>query len=212
MTETLPPVGLKQRMPLDVLTDALCEYLSNGIIEEAPLLGNLKSIFSGPYNIQLAFNGIKSCILNPSIQDFLKANKEGLIMALRHPEDAKIIDLSMINIRYPFSYYVTSILATNLELQPQLSREVLINLLGKKYTMNATAIKGLRVGLTHLVEGGLLQRVKSGVYGLNDNLKPRYKVTLDFWRMSHILNNPLLVDLTDESLAFSPYVNLISKK
>ena len=76
MTDKTTQVSIKQRVPLDIFCCTLADYLNKGEINEQYLLENLHSVFSGEYNIKLAFNYIKSSILNPLINETLVQNKK----------------------------------------------------------------------------------------------------------------------------------------
>lgn len=109
MTDKTIQVSIKQRVPLDIFCCTLADYLNKGEINEQYLLENLHSVFSGEYNIKLAFNYIKSSILNPLINETLVQNKTKILAALKIPFEANVIAISLINVRFPFCYYFTAL-------------------------------------------------------------------------------------------------------
>ena len=111
MTDKTIQISIKQRVPLDIFCCTLADYLNKGEINEQYLLENLHSVFSGEYNIKLTFNYIKSSILNPLINETLVQNKTKILAALKIPFEANVIAISLINVRFPFCYYFTTLLA-----------------------------------------------------------------------------------------------------
>src|SRR5699024_7271610 len=99
--------------------------LNKGEINEQYLLENLHSVFSGEYNIKLTFNYIKSSILNPLINETLVQNKTKILAALKIPFEANVIAISLINVRFPFCYYFTTLLAKYMRLETELSRDTI---------------------------------------------------------------------------------------
>lgn len=212
MTDKTTQVSIKQRIPLDILCCTLADYLNKGEINEQYLLENLHSVFSGEYNIRLAFNYIKSSILNPLINDSLVQNKSEILTAFKVPAEANVIAISLINVRFPFCYYISALLAKYMRLEAELSRDTINKLIGKDYPLNGTCKKAVRVSLTQLIDMGVIKRIKVGLYGWNEPISVKNKITTRLWTESFFINNPLL-DRTDTELElFDPYFLYIKKE
>ena len=159
MTDKTIQISIKQRVPLDIFCCTLADYLNKGEINEQYLLENLHSVFSGEYNIKLTFNYIKSSILNPLINETLVQNKTKILAALKIPFEANVIAISLINVRFPFCYYFTTLLAKYMRLETELSRDTINKLVGKDYPLNGTCKKAIRVSLTQLIDMGVIKRI-----------------------------------------------------
>ena len=168
MTDKTIQISIKQRVPLDIFCCTLADYLNKGEINEQYLFENLHSVFSGEYNIKLTFNYIKSSILNSLINETLVQNKTKILAALKIPFEANVIAISLINVRFPFCYYFTALLAKYMRLETELSRDTINKLVGKDYPLNGTCKKAIRVSLTQLIDMGVIKRIKIGLYAWNE--------------------------------------------
>ena len=191
MTDKTIQVSIKQRVPLDIFCCTLADYLNKGEINEQYLFENLHSVFSGEYNIKLTFNYIKSSILNPLINETLVQNKTKILAALRIPFEANVIAISLINVRFPFCYYFTALLAKYMRLETELSRDTINKLVGKDYPLNGTCKKAIRVSLTQLIDMGVIKRIKIGLYAWNEPISVKNKITAKLWA-DILINHPFV--------------------
>ncbi len=210
MTDRQNQVSIKQRIPLDILCLSLQEYLTEGAINEPLLIANLQSAFTGPSGVNRARIEIKAVITNPVIADFLTTHKEEIIEALKKPIDAKAIAFSLINSHFLFCYHVTALLAKHLRLEPELSKENIMKLVGKKFQMNVTGEKALKIALQHMLDIGIIVRPRIGLYSFGSPLKVSQSVTSNLWKECYYINNPLISRSDTELLLFEPYFNFIT--
>lgn len=150
--------------------------------------------------------------MNPLINETLVQNKTKILAALKIPFEANVIAISLINVRFPFCYYFTALLAKYMRLETELSRDTINKLVGKDYPLNGTCKKAIRVSLTQLIDMGVIKRIKIGLYAWNEPISVKNKITAKLWAESFFINNQLL-DRTDTELQlFDPYFLYIKEE
>lgn len=209
MTDRHNQVSIKQRIPLDILCLSLQEYLTEGKVNEPLLIANLQSAFAGPSGVNRARIEIKAVIANPAVADFLSTRKVEILDALKRSTDAKAIAFSLINSHFLFCYHVASLLAKHFRLETELSKDAIMKLISKKFQMNVTGEKALKIALQHMLDTCIISRPRIGLYSFGTPLKVYHKVTTDLWKECYYINNPLISRTDTESLLFDPYFNFI---
>lgn len=209
MTDNVPRIGINQRIPLDLLNEALSMFL-NDRWDENILTESLKTEYTGENRIKKAIKEFESIILRSSLHDFLLENKAQVAEALKSRDDQSLILIALINLRSPFCYEVACALASQFRLQDEVTTELLSRLVGKKYGYNKSVLNALYRAVPHLIDAGLLLRPKVGVFTQAEKKRPTFDITRTIWRESFYANNPLWNRDDMENLLFEPYFKYLS--
>ncbi len=94
---------------------------------------------------------------------------------------------------------------TEFRLQDEISRDLIIRMLGTKYGANKS-VQNVQINVTaQMLECELIKRDKMGVYAYAEPQKPMHKVTYELWRESYFVNEPLANREDTDSVLFEPY-------
>lgn len=209
MTENTFKIQINQRLPLDVVADALRMFL-NDAWNEQELKEALSTEYTGENRIRKAIQEIERTIPRSQLHNFLLANKTEILEALNTKDDRNIILIALINARSPFCYEVACALASQFRLQDEVTTELLSRLVGKKYGYNKSVLNALYRAVPQLAEAGLVLRPKVGVYQEAEKKTPIHEITRTIWRESFYANNPLWSREYTEDLLFEPYFKFLS--
>lgn len=201
-------IDIKQRIPLDILYDALKMHLTEGI-DDQRLKELAKLRFQGESGIWRTTNHIKAVLNDENIAPFLQLHKDKLLTAIE-TTDRNIILLAIINAHFPFQYFIFTTLAAQFRLQDEVNRQLLSRLIGTKYTFNMASEKAMKVVLQHMIEAEVLQRIQLGVYAPTEPVVTKNAITADIWRESFFINNPLWSRENTDDLIFEPYFRYIT--
>ena len=201
-------IDIKQRIPLDILYDALKMHLTEGI-DDQRLKELAKLRFQGESGIWRTTNHIKAVLNDENIAPFLQLHKDKLLTAIE-TTDRNIILLAIINAHFPFQYFIFTTLAAQFRLQDEVNRQLLSRLIGTKYTFNMASEKAMKVVLQHMIEAEVLQRIQLGVYAPTEPVVTKNAITADIWRESFFINNPLWNRENTDDLIFEPYFRYIA--
>lgn len=209
MTDNTPKIGINQRLPLDILSEALTMFLKE-TWDEQILTEALKTEYTGENRIKKAIREFESIIVRSLLHDLLLENRTEVLEALKNKDDQSLILIALINARSPFCYEVTCALASQFRLQDEVTTELLSRLVGKKYGYNKAILNALYRAVPHLIDAGLLLRPKVGVFTQAEKKKPSFDITRTIWRESFYANNPLWNRDDMENLLFEPYFKYLS--
>ena len=201
-------IDIKQRIPLDILYDALKMHLTEGI-DDQRLKELAKLRFQGESGIWRSSLHIKAVLNDEKITPFLQNHKDKLLTAIE-TTDRNIILLAIINAHFPFQYFMFTTLAAQFRLQDDANRQLISRLIGTKYTYNTTSEKAMTIVLQHMIEAEVLQRIQLGVYAPTEPVVAKNAITADIWRESFFINNPLWSRENTDDLIFEPYFRYLT--
>ena len=114
-------IDIKQRIPLDILYDALKMHLTEGIDDQR--LKELAQLrFQGESGIWRTTVHIKAVLNDEKITPFLLTHKDELLQSIE-TTDRNIILLAIINAHFPFQYFIFTTLAAQFRLQDEVNRK-----------------------------------------------------------------------------------------
>jgi|GEM_PF-460498 hypothetical protein len=204
-------LGIQQRIPLDVLCEALKMELSDGFDEV--LLGELlKTEYNGENRIRKSIYQIHSAVCSTALTPLLREHASDVLTALNSAADRHLILMAVIHARYSFCYDVASLIASQLRLQDTISSELLNRLIGQKYGMNKSTENSRNCAVPQLIEAKMMSRVKTGLYASTEPQEPRFDISRAIWKESFFINNPLYNRLDSETMLFEPYFRYIKSE
>lgn len=210
MTVKDKPLGIQQRIPLDILNIALQDELKDGI-NEVRIKELLQTEYQGSNRVNKTLVQIKTIIANKSIMDFIKVHKEKVLNALNSNTDKNLILIALICARYPFCYDVIVIMSKQFRLQDTINTPLLMRLVGDKYGSNKSCENSVYSTIPQFIEAGLFFRPTNGVYEFNEPLKYYHEITFEIWKECFYMNEPLSNREDVDNLYFEPFFRFIDK-
>lgn len=210
MEENKYKVGFNQRLPLDVMAEALRMCLED-CWDDQSLRETLQTEYEGENRIKKAIAELKTTVARSVMMPILQENKDAVLKALKNKNDRNVILTAIVNARSPFCYDVTTALASQFRLQDEINTDLLTRLIGKKYGYNKSILNTLYRVVPQLIEGGMIVRPKTGLFQPAPAIHITYDITKTLWRESFYVNNPLWNRNNTEDLIFEPYFRYIAE-
>ena len=208
MSENEKSLGLHQRIPMDILLEALrAELNDEQDLERLSQLVNTE--YAGENRQKKGFRQIKTTLAGNPLVTFAKEHRDEVLTALKSIPDRHLILSAILVARYPICYDVFCILSKQFRLQDEINTDLILRLLGAKYGANKSVYNVQINVVAQMLECGLINRVKTGVYSYMDPIKPIYAITYKMWQESYYLNEPLANREDTESVMFEPYFRYI---
>ena len=204
MAETDKSLGLHQRIPMDILLEAFkAEITEEQDLERLSELINTE--YAGENRQKKGFRQVKTTLADNRLVELSKARKDEVMVALKSAADKNLILSAVIVARYPFCYDLFCLLAKQFRLQDEINTDLILRMLGAKYGANKSVYNVQINAVAQMLEAKLIRRAKVGVYEFCEPQKPAHKVTIDLWRESYFVNEPLAIREDRESVIFEPY-------
>lgn len=204
MAENEKSLGLHQRIPMDILLEALrAELNEEQDLERLSQLVNTE--YAGENRQKKGFRQVKTTLAGNPLVSFAKERKDEVMAALKSVPDRNLILSAVMVARYPVCYDTYCLMAKQFRLQDEISRDLIIRMLGTKYGANKS-VQNVQINVTaQMVECGLIKRDKMGVYAYAEPQRPLYPITHQMWQESYFLNEPLANREDTESVLFEPF-------
>ncbi len=160
-------IGLEQRVPLEFLNQGMITLLETGEVSKEELLNLMLTVTKGKNRAERAASYAARIIRADNM--VIKKIKEHFTTEpyARYPEkDKKLIMLCLASVVYPIMYDALCIIGTQLKIQKTITRAFITRKLSRKYGSNRTFEVAVDALVPMIVETGLIERVKLGVYSL----------------------------------------------
>lgn len=165
-------IGIGQYFPYEVMNHAIIEFLATGDIDKEELFDTIKQYFNGDNRAKKAAQALYSVITRPSdLQAVIKRVYTAESFFSLGEADKKIIDLSLVCTRFPFVMDVVKSFADVLSIQELVSTKYIFTSIASIYGTNQTVDDGLAASYYFLKEGGLIKRVKPGLFKQGEKIK-----------------------------------------
>ena len=201
-------LGLHQRIPLDILLQAIQAVLEDKLDEER-LVELIATEYAGENRQRKGVHQIRTTIINNPILEYCKEHKVEVLSAIKSESDRNLILSAVIVARYPFCFDLFGILANQFRLQDEINTDLILRLLGAKYGANKSVYNVQINAVAQMLEAGLIQRKTVGVYTFPGALKANHKITYEIWKESYYINVPLANRDDSECIFFEPYFRYI---
>jgi hypothetical protein len=208
MADNEKSLGLHQRIPMDILLEALrAELNDEQDMERLSQLINTE--YAGENRQKKGFRQVKTTLAGNPLVTFAKEHKEEVLAALKSAPDRNLILSALMVARYPVCYDTYCLMAKQFRLQDEISRDLIIRMLGTKYGANKS-VQNVQINVVaQMLECELIERTKVGVYAYKEPQKPIHPVTLRLWQESYFHNEPLANREDTESVMFEPFFRYI---
>ncbi|MBO6222742.1 MAG: hypothetical protein J6N56_03065 [Bacteroidales bacterium] len=208
MAENEKSLGLHQRIPMDILLEALrAELNDEQDLERLSQLVNTE--YLGENRQKKGFKQVKTTLTGNPLVSYAKERKEDVLAALKSVPDRNFILSAVMVARYPVCYDTYCLMAKQFRLQDEISRDLIIRMLGTKYGANKS-VQNVQINVTaQMVECQLIKRLKTGTYVFADPQKPSCDITFELWKKSFFINNHLANEEDTDSLIFEPFFRYI---
>lgn len=210
MAEVEKSLGLHQRIPMDILLEAFrAELNDEQDLERLSQLINTE--YAGENRQKKGFRQVKTTLSDNPIVAMCRERKNEVIAALKSEPDRNLILSALVVARYPFCYDLFCLLAKQFRLQDYINTDLILRMLGAKYGANKSVYNVQINAVAQMLEAKLINRVKVGVYEFATPQKPVHKVTIDVWKESYFVNEPLVSRDDEESVLYEPYFKYIQQ-
>ncbi len=208
MAENEKSLGLHQRIPMDILLEALrAELNDEQDLERLSQLINTE--YAGENRQKKGFRQVKTTLAGNPLVSFAKEHKDEVLAALKSEPDRNLILSAVMVGRYPVCYDTYCLMAKQFRLQDEISRDLIIRMLGTKYGANKS-VQNVQINVTaQMLECELIKRDKMGVYTYAEPQKPIHPITLKMWQESYFVNEPLANREDTDSVLFEPFFRYI---
>lgn len=168
---TSKSIGIEQRIPLQVLDNAII-YNLKGIIDiKTEIVRDLSEHFTGVNRIGKSYAVFRKILFTSKTSIFFFKNCTlDKYLSLSEP-DRKAVWLSLLSAAYPFVYELISEFAESLKTQSVVNMLSISNRMKSIYGSNRTLDMGLYATIPILIELGLITRPKNAIYAKGIKLK-----------------------------------------
>ena len=170
-------IGVESRVQYEVLEAALYDYLSSGTLDKQKCHSHIKQFTKGE-------NRAGKILKHVSV---LLAKNEGIISKIAKQLDAdayaqlpvterKALILCLFCNSFPIAYDILIGFAQAFKVQTIVSKEVIIHKIGSAYGSNRSMHIAVTEILPFLIECGIIERIKIGIYASGSKLGVSNKV------------------------------------
>ena len=211
MTNKKKSIGNEQPIPIDIMIDAIIEYLETKDIDKEGLLLKVKeqSTSSGDNRAKKAVNAIYSVITKPSalnkaiIRNFTPESFYKLSEA-----DKNIIIISLVCLRFPFTYDLLFSFSKLLNIQDLVNKQYINEKMASMYGSNLSLEHGIEAAMKTSIDCKFITRDKPGLFSKGTNI-----VTTNFAKEAWIstyfeLNGKKILPINE--LKYEPIMSYLS--
>ena len=156
-------IDINQRIPLDIIEVALKAYINDNYSNEY-INEQLSLEFTGENRIKKAVRLVNKIVVRNPLNEWILANKNAVLAALKKREDRNIILISLLNAAFPFSFDAFTILGKCFSVQEIVSRDAVRKSISSIYGSNRATVNAIDSIIPMYIEAGLFERPKSGLY------------------------------------------------
>jgi hypothetical protein len=162
-------IDINQRIPLETISVALTAFLDDCYSEEY-IIQQLRLEFKGENRLKKSIRIVNKIILKSPLSEFLLNNREEIKQAIKKKVDRNLILIALLNSAFPFSYDAFQLLGKFLSVQDVVNRETIKKSLSNIYGGNRATENALDSVIPMLIESGIINRPKLGLYQRNLDL------------------------------------------
>lgn len=171
MNKTSKYIGLNQRIPFEVLDDAIHFYIENGVIDKSHILQRMLEFTSGLNRANKATMYVFQILSRQiSLLDLLKKNTKNIPYKNLRTDDRKALCLCFISLTYPITYDLLVALAQGYKVQNQINKKFISEKVMSIYGSNRTVDIAIDALLPMIIELNTIKRDKMSIYSLATKL------------------------------------------
>jgi hypothetical protein len=158
-------IGINQRVPYSILDASLKQYLYSGEIKREEILERMLSVTTGENRAKKATMYAHQILTRPKkFLSFIEKTIGASVYEKLPEQDRKAVILCLVANTFPITYDLLCTIATVFKVQEQVSRTFINQKMAALYGSNRTLAIGIDALMPMLIELGILERVKHGVY------------------------------------------------
>lgn len=162
-------IGINQRIPFDVLESSVDKYLSTGTLDKDDIIAGIKNVTTGNNRANKAAKYASQIIhrqgklLNEIGQQYRSLNPFRV-------DEKKALCACLVCLTYPIVYDLLIAMAQGLKVQDVVNKKFMTTKISALYGSNRTVDVAMDAMIPMLVEFGMIERKKTGLYGLGKKL------------------------------------------
>jgi hypothetical protein len=169
-------IGVESRVQYEVLEAAVHDYLSSGALDKEKCLSHIKQFTKGENRAGKILKHISVLInKNETILAKLSRHIDAVTFYQLSPADRKAMLLCLFCNSFPITYDILIGFAQAFKVQPIVSKEVIIHKIGSAYGSNRAMHIAVSEILPFIIECGVIERVKLGIYSIGSTLPVKNK-------------------------------------
>ena len=198
-------IGVESRVQYDVLEATLYEYLSNGKVDKEKCLSHIKQFTKGENRAGKILKHITVLLTkNEAIINKISKRLDAGVFAQLSSGERKALVLCLFCNSFPITYDILIGFAQAFKVQSIVSKEVIIHKIGSAYGSNRAMHIAVTEILPFLIECGIIERVKVGIYSTGSKLSISNKVISELIVFTDIRLSASKSMLIDE-LGYKPW-------
>lgn len=204
-------ICIHSKLPAKAFIATLADFINDGSIDKAKMREYVSGYFVGDNARHRAELHFTSTIESSPITPFLISNSEEIKIVLNNHKSANYICFALLCGRYRFCYDIAVALASQFRLQDEVSKELLVSIISKKYGFNENVKRALERFIFFMEDAGIITRPNKQTYILSEPLKP-VAIVEQLWKECYYQNQPLANREDESELPFEPffrYLNLL---
>lgn len=198
-------IGVESRVQYEVLEAAIHDYLSNGTLDKEKCLSHIKQFTKGENRAGKILKHISVLIAkNERILERLSKHIDALSFSQLSAAERKALLLCLFCNSFPIAYDILIGFAQAFKVQPVVSKEVIIHKIGSAYGSNRAMHIAVTEILPLIIECGIIDRVKLGLYSVGSTLPVNNKAVSELVVFTDIKVSESKSTLIDE-LVYKPW-------
>jgi hypothetical protein len=157
-------IGISNRIPIIVLECAISHFVSTGKVDSAQYLKFVREYTKGDNRAKKTLTHITTIInKNASLLNLISKQCKGDYSSFSS-NDQKSILLCLYALAFPIAYDILQGFAVGFKVQEIISKRVILEKIGSIYGSNRAMHIGVDETLPFIIDGGLIERFKIGIY------------------------------------------------
>ncbi len=198
-------IGVESRVQYEVLEAALYDYISNGKLDKEKCLSHIKQFTKGENRASKILKHISVLLAkNEDVISKISKQLDASVFAQLSTGERKALLLCLFCNSFPITYDILIGFAQALKVQAIVSKEVIIHKIGSAYGSNRAMHIAITEILPFLIECGIIERIKVGIYATGSKLNISNKVVSELIVFTDIKLSTSKSILVDE-LGYKPW-------
>lgn len=174
-------IGNEQSLPIDIIKDAITEYLEIKEINKDNLFLKIKERINGENRAKKACNAIYSTIIKSSpLNKALLKNFTAESFYKLSDNDKNVIVMSLICLRFPFNYNFLFFFAKLFAVQDTVNKQYINEKMATIYGSNLSLEHGIAAALAMAIDCKFLKREEPGLFSKSE-LLPKTDFAKEAW-------------------------------
>ncbi len=203
-------ISIHAKVPVLPFIEAIREYLTSGDLDNDRITEMLAGYFTGDYVRHRSLLHITASIKNPSLSEFFANRKDEILASLSNERESRFICFALMCARYRFAYDIAVELAKLFRLQDLVSKEYLKKSIGKEYGYNESVRRSLDYFIIICEDANVVSRPIKYTFQQEPPLKPQFQSTIELWKLTYKINEPLADVEDNPDLPFEPFFRYLN--